>query len=143
MSRSKLARAVRRCLWTTVLWTFVLIATNGTMRSESPTRKIVGPGATPCQRFNADIAANPASRRDYLAWAQGYKDVAGLFQQRQIDVAFDVALSAWISIPVPGAAEVAAFLYDANILDPRLAQARRGQKAAEAAHDHHVDRVGW
>ena len=72
MLRSKLAHAVRRCLWTTVSWTFVLIATNGTMRSESPSRKIVGPGATPCQRFNADIATNPASRRDYLAWAQGY-----------------------------------------------------------------------
>src|SRR6516164_11182413 len=36
-------------------------------------------------------------------------DVAGLFQQRQVDVAFDVALCTWISIPVPGAAEVAAF----------------------------------
>src|SRR5579872_6202672 len=71
------------------------------------------------------------------------RDVAGLFQQRQVDVAFDIALRAWISIPVPGAAEVAAFLDDANILDPGLAQARRRQQAAEtAAHDHHVDRVG-
>ena len=70
-------------------------------------------------------------------------DVAGLFQQRQVDVAFDVALSAGISIPVPGAAEVAALLDDADILDPGLAQTRRGQEAAEAAaDDHHVDRVG-
>jgi hypothetical protein len=51
-------------------------------------------------------------------------------------------LSAWISIPVPGAAEVAAFLYDTNILDPGLAQARRGHETAEAAaDDHRVDRV--
>ncbi len=49
----------------------------------------------------------------------------------------------WISIPVPGASEVAAFLYDANILDPGLVQACRGQEAAKAApNDHHVDRVG-
>ena len=90
MSRSKLARAVRRCLWTTVLWTFVLIATNGTMRSESPTRKIVGPGATPCQRFNADIAANPASRRDYLAWAQGYMSGILLGRPAGIDDGLDL-----------------------------------------------------
>ena len=70
-------------------------------------------------------------------------DVAGLFQQRQVDVAFDVALSAGIAIPVPGASEVAALLDDADILDPGLAQTRRGQEAAEAAaDDHHVDRVG-
>ena len=58
-------------------------------------------------------------------------DVAGLFQQRQVDVAFGVALSAWISTPVPGAAEVAAFLNDANILDPgprRRAAAKRPPK---------------
>ena len=70
-------------------------------------------------------------------------DVLGLFQQRQIDVAFDVALSAWIAISVPSASEVAALLDDADVLDPGLAQTRRGQEAAEAAtHDHHVDRVG-
>ena len=70
-------------------------------------------------------------------------DVAGLLQQRQVDVAFDVALGAGIAIPVPGASEVAALLDDADILDPGLAQTRRGQEAAEAAaDDHHVDRVG-
>ena len=90
MSRSKLAHAAHRCLWTTVSWTFVLIATNGTMRSESSTRKIVGPGATACQRFNADIAANPASRRDYLAWAQGYMSGILLGRPAGIDDGLDL-----------------------------------------------------
>ena len=49
-----------------------LIALAGTAQSEAPTRKIVGLGATICQSFNTDVATNPSSRRDYLAWAQGY-----------------------------------------------------------------------
>jgi hypothetical protein len=60
------------------------------MRSESPTRKIVGPGATPCQRFNADIATNPASRRDYLAWAQGYMSGILLGRPAGIDDSLDL-----------------------------------------------------
>ena len=38
------------------------------------------------------------------------RDVAELFEQRQVAVAFDVALGARIAVPVPGAAEVAAGL---------------------------------
>ena len=97
------------------------------------------------QAIEIELLANPTRMRTDLVAETVFflGDVAGLFQQRQVDVAFDVALCAWISIPIPGAAEVAAFLYDANILDPGLVQARRGQEAAEAAaHDHHVDRVG-
>src|SRR5579872_4023085 len=97
------------------------------------------------QPIEIECLADPARMRTDLVAETVFflRDVAGLFQQRQVDVAFDVALRAWISIPVPGAAEVAAFLDDANILDPGLAQARRRQQSAEAAaHDHHVDRVG-
>lgn len=84
MLKSKLARSAGRCLWTTVSCAFVLIATNGMTRSEPPTRKIVGLGATTCQRFNGDVATNPASRRDYLAWAQGY--MSGILLGRPVGI---------------------------------------------------------
>src|SRR6476620_12640403 len=75
------------------------------------------------QAIEVEVLANATRMRtDLVAEAIFFLgDVTGLFQQRQVDVAFDVALSAGISIPVPSATEVAAFLYDANILDPRLA----------------------
>ena len=48
-----------------------------------------------------------------------------------------------IAVPVPGAAEVAALLDDADVLDAGLAQPRAGQQAAEAAaDDDDVDLVG-
>ena len=62
-------------------------------------------------------------------------DVADLFEQRQVEVAFDVALRARIAVPVPGAAEVAAVLDHADALEAGFAQARRGQQPAEAAAD--------
>ena len=36
------------------------------------TAKIVGLGATGCSQFSSDVRLNPAIRRDYLAWAQGF-----------------------------------------------------------------------
>lgn len=91
MSRSKLARAARRYLWTIVTWAFVVIATNGTTPSEAQTRKIVGLGATTCPHFNADAATNPASRRDYLAWAQGYMSGILLSRPAGIDDGLDLS----------------------------------------------------
>jgi len=90
MLRSKWAGAAHRGLGTTVLWVFVLIATSGTTRSEAPTRKIVGLGATTCQRFNADVATNPGNRRDYLAWAQGYMSGILLGRPAGIDDGLDL-----------------------------------------------------
>src|SRR5882672_6678335 len=70
------------------------------------------------------------------------RDVAGLLEQRQIDIGLDIALRAWIPIPVPGAAEVAALLDHADVLHPSLAQTRACQQAAEAAADYqNVNRV--
>lgn len=40
--------------------------------AQPPTAKIVGLGATRCGQFTSDVQSNPAVRRDYLAWAQGY-----------------------------------------------------------------------
>src|SRR5216683_462283 len=55
------------------------------------------------------------------------RNVAGLLEQRQIDVGLDIALRARIAVPVPGAAEVAAFLDDADVLEAGLAQPYSGQ----------------
>ncbi len=72
-----------------------------------------------------------------------HRHVAQLFQQRQVDVAFDVAGRAGIAVPVPGAAEVAALLDDPDVRNPGLAQPRGGQLPAEtAAHHHDLDLVG-
>src|SRR3979411_3075058 len=70
------------------------------------------------QTIEVEVLANATRMRTDLVAEAVFLlgDVAGLFQQRQVDVAFDVALSTRISIPVPGAAKVAAFLYDANVL---------------------------
>ena len=48
------------------------------------------------------------------------RDVGGLFEQREVDVGLDVALGARVPVPVPGAAEVAALLNDAKVVDARL-----------------------
>ena len=64
-------------------------------------------------------------------------DEAGFLEQRQIDVAFDIAGGAGIAVPIPGAAERAALLDQPDVLDARLAQPRAGEQPAEAAADHH------
>ncbi len=70
------------------------------------------------------------------------RNVAGLFEQRQVDVTLDVALRAGIAVPVPGAAEISALLDDTDALDPAAAQLRSRHQAAEAAaDDKHVDFV--
>jgi len=43
------------------------------------------------------------------------RDVAELFEQRQVAIGFDIALRAGIAVPVPGAAEVSAGLDDADV----------------------------
>ena len=67
-------------------------------------------------------------------------DRPDFFQQRHVAVGFDVASNARVAIPVPGAAEVAALLDDAERLDVALDQICRGQQPGKtAADDHHVD----
>src|SRR5437762_4549936 len=46
------------------------------------------------------------------------RDIAGLFEQRQIHVGFDVTLGAGIAVPVPGPAKIPGLLDDANVRDP-------------------------
>ena len=77
------------------------------------------------------MAEDFAGRRVFL---RGHE--TGLFQQRKVDIAFNVAGRARVAVPVPGASEIPALLDHANVLHARLAQARTGQKAAKAAADH-------
>jgi len=71
------------------------------------------------------------------------RHVADLLEQRQVDVGLDVACRPRVPVPVPGAAEVAALLDDADVVDAGLAQAGPGEEAPEAAaDDQHLDLVG-
>jgi hypothetical protein len=50
------------------------------VQAQSSQARIVGLGATTCQRFSIDIRSNPILRRDYLAWAQGF--MSGILSSR-------------------------------------------------------------
>ncbi len=63
------------------------------------------------------------------------RHVAGFFEQRHIDQRGRIALRAGISVPVPGAAEVAALLDDADILDAGFRQPRGGGEPGKTAAD--------
>src|SRR6185312_8495699 len=60
------------------------------------------------------------------------RHVAGLFEQRHVDHRRRVALRARIPVPVPGAAEVAAFLDDPDISYTGLRQPRGGGEPGKA-----------
>src|SRR5260370_17759967 len=73
-----------------------------------------------------------------------FRDVAGLLEQRQIYVRFDIPLPTRLTVPVPAAPHVATFLDDADILHTGLAQTRAGKEASEAAaDDQNVNRVRY
>ena len=55
-----------------------------------PKVKIVGIGAVTCALFTSDVSANPALRRDYLAWAQGFMSAFLLSRPRGIDERLDL-----------------------------------------------------
>lgn len=59
--------------------------------AQVPKARIVGLGATTCQQFNDDIKANPALRRDYLAWAQGFMSGIILSRPPGVDQGLDLA----------------------------------------------------
>ena len=67
------------------------VSAPGSLRAQAQTAKIVGLGATTCQRFSDDVKANPAVRRDYLAWAQGF--MSGIISSRPpgVDEGLDLA----------------------------------------------------
>ena len=55
-----------------------------------PKVKIVGIGAARCAQFTSDVSANPALRRDYLAWAQGFMSAFLLSRPPGIDERLDL-----------------------------------------------------
>src|SRR5262245_22055778 len=62
-------------------------------------------------------------------WPEGIlllRDVASLFEQRQIDVGLDITLRAGIAVPIPSPAKISGFLDDANVGDPHRLQPRCG-----------------
>ena len=63
------------------------------------------------------------------------RHVAGFFEQRHIDHRCRVALRARIPVPVPGAAEIAALLDDADVPDAGFRQPRGGGEPGKAAAD--------
>jgi hypothetical protein len=63
------------------------------------------------------------------------RHVAGLFEQRQVDERRGVALRARVPVPVPGAADVAALLDQANLLDAGLPELRTRDEPGEAPAD--------
>ena len=63
------------------------------------------------------------------------RHVPGLLEQRQIHERGGVALRAGVAVPVPGAAEVAALLDDAHVVDAGFVQLGAGDQTGEAAAD--------
>ena len=63
----------------------------------------------------------------FLLW-----HIASFFEQRQINVRLDIALRPRITVPVPRAADIAAFLDYANTGNALFLKARRGQQSAKA-----------
>ena len=72
------------------------------------------------------------------------RHITHFFEQRQVDVGLDVAHRAGITVPIASAAEIAASLDHAQMVDADLAQARRYQQSIEAAADNrHLDVIGY
>ena len=82
------------------------------------------------------LADAPAVRQDF--WGVRIllgRLVAGLLEQRHVDHRRRVALRAGVTVPVPGAAEVAAFLDDAHVAYAGLDQPRGRHQPGKAAAD--------
>src|SRR5262249_2402680 len=71
-----------------------------------------------------------------------HRNVAELFEQRQVDVRLDITGRARVPVPVPGPAYVATLLDHPEIVDPGLAQPRPHQETAESTTDHEDSDVG-
>lgn len=83
-------RQTRRALFGMALFSIAAAAVEAS-HAQAPKAKIVGLGATTCQQFNDDIKANPALRRDYLAWAQGFMSSIILSRPPSVDQGLDLA----------------------------------------------------
>jgi hypothetical protein len=62
-------------------------------------------------------------------------DVTRFFQQRKVDIGFNITGRARIAVPIPCAAKVPRLVNHAEVVDAGHPQARRGQKAAKTRPD--------
>ena len=83
-------RILRWSLIVTAICTLVIVAAGPELRAQSTKAKIVGLGATSCQRFSEDIKLNPVLGRDYLAWAQGFMSGILLSRPAGVDEGLDL-----------------------------------------------------
>ena len=58
--------------------------------------------------------------------------VTGFFQQRKVNIGFDITGRTRVTIPIPGTTNIAASLYDADLLNASFTHAGCGHKAAKA-----------
>lgn len=58
--------------------------------AQAETAKIVGIGASSCNRFNREIRETPALQRDYFAWAQGFMSGALIRAPEGVDAGLDL-----------------------------------------------------
>ena len=85
-----------------------------------------------------EVSADPlrSVRGSRDAWVYfSRRHVAGLFEEREVDERSRVALRAGVSVPVPRAAEVAALLDDADVVDAGLLQLGPGHESGEPTAD--------
>jgi hypothetical protein len=83
-----------RQIWRALLGLTLFSITAGAIEAshaQAPKARIVGLGATTCQQFNDDIKGNPALRRDYLAWGQGFMSGIILSRPPGVDQGLDLA----------------------------------------------------
>ena len=88
------ASVPRRRIWRALLGLALFSITAGAIEAshaQDPKARIVGLGATMCQQFDDDIKANPAIRRDYLAWPQGFMSGIILSRPPGVDQGLDLA----------------------------------------------------
>jgi hypothetical protein len=73
------------------LMLFLSLLASNASQAEAPKARIVGLGATTCQRFNDDVGSNPSVRQDYLAWVQGYMSGILLSRPPGVDEGLDLS----------------------------------------------------
>ena len=77
-----------RCRWLAVACCALFTMLNSVANAQSA--KIVGLGATSCERFATDTKSNPLTSRDYLAWTQGFMSGILLSRPAGIDEGLDL-----------------------------------------------------
>ena len=90
---------------------------------DSPASGLIVPAGLFDSRLEAGLLVEMELLTDALSVGEDFRregvpflrDIVGLFEQWQIKIAFNVALGAGITIPVPGAAKIPGFLDDAKV----------------------------